>query len=271
MPPGYEQVFADLLSRANRANVSFYGIDVRGLQLSTPARAAPAPRSPTPATISASQRQAGSETAVTREQATQDDTMQTSMRSDVVETLDAPLDEHRRLPRHPDERLRPAARAHRGGHPRLLRGVLRPVRAAGARAVPQDRGARRAQGRAGAVAQPATTRRRPSRPGRPRSRPSLPGRAADRLRGAEPLLPLRAADGGPFDCLIKVEASLAKAEFKETAAQDGPAPGKHRARRPRARRERRRRRDLRPGRRARRHPGAGRGRARRRRCRSPAG
>ena len=33
--PGYEHVFADLQSRANRANVSFYAIDVRGLQLST--------------------------------------------------------------------------------------------------------------------------------------------------------------------------------------------------------------------------------------------
>ena len=28
-------MFADLQSRANRANVSFYAIDVRGLQLST--------------------------------------------------------------------------------------------------------------------------------------------------------------------------------------------------------------------------------------------
>ena len=34
VPAGYEQVFTELLSRANRANVSFYGIDVRGLQLS---------------------------------------------------------------------------------------------------------------------------------------------------------------------------------------------------------------------------------------------
>jgi VWFA-related protein len=88
IPPGYEHVFSDLLSRANRANVSFYGIDVRGLQLSTQLGSSGEALSQT-AAISAQQRLSGSgdSTPVTREEATQDDTLQTSFRSDVVATL----------------------------------------------------------------------------------------------------------------------------------------------------------------------------------------
>ena len=58
VPPGYEHVFADLQSRANRANVSFYGIDVRGLQLSTQLGSSGAALA-SAAAISAQQREAG--------------------------------------------------------------------------------------------------------------------------------------------------------------------------------------------------------------------
>ena len=85
-PPGYEQVFADLLSRANRANVSFYGIDVRGLQLSSQLGGSGAALA-TAAAISDQQRSAVAGTPVSREQMTQDDAVQTSLRSDVVDTL----------------------------------------------------------------------------------------------------------------------------------------------------------------------------------------
>ena len=86
VPAGYEIVFADLQSRANRANVSFYGIDVRGLQLSSNLSSSGAALA-SAAAISEQQRNSGSGSPVTREQATQDDTTQSSMRSDVVDTL----------------------------------------------------------------------------------------------------------------------------------------------------------------------------------------
>jgi len=84
--PGYENVFADLLSRANRANVSFYGLDVRGLQMSSQLGGSGAALA-SAATLSDQQRAAGSGMPVNREQATQDDVVQTSLRSDVVDTL----------------------------------------------------------------------------------------------------------------------------------------------------------------------------------------
>ena len=86
VPVGYENAFGGLLSRANRANVSFYGIDVRGLQLSTQLGSSGAALA-TAAALSEQQRSAGSGTAVNREQATQDDVVQSSMRSDAVDTL----------------------------------------------------------------------------------------------------------------------------------------------------------------------------------------
>jgi VWFA-related protein len=86
VPAGYENVFAGLLSRANRSNVSFYGIDVRGLQLSSQLSSSGAALAAA-AALSDQQRNAGSGTAVNREQATQDDTVQSSMRSDAVDSL----------------------------------------------------------------------------------------------------------------------------------------------------------------------------------------
>ena len=99
-----------------------------------------------------------------------------------------PLHQHGRLPRHPDERLRQAARPHRGGHPRLLRGLLRALGPGGAGAVPQDRGARHAQGRAGAV---ALRLLHDAAHGGRGVRGLRRGAAPGRLRGAQPLLPLR--------------------------------------------------------------------------------
>ena len=88
VPPGYEHVFADLQSRANRANVSFYGIDVRGLQLSTQLGSSGMALSNTAAISAQNALNSGGGTAVSREEMTQDDTLQTSFRSDVVDTLD---------------------------------------------------------------------------------------------------------------------------------------------------------------------------------------
>jgi VWFA-related protein len=88
VPPGYEHVFADLQSRANRANVTFYGIDVRGLQLSTQLGSSGTALSNTAAISAQNALSSGGGMAVSREEMTQDDTLQTSFRSDVVDTLD---------------------------------------------------------------------------------------------------------------------------------------------------------------------------------------
>ena len=86
--PGYEHVFADLQSRANRANVSFYAIDVRGLQLSTQLGSTGNALSNTAAISAQNALNSGGGVAVSRGEMTQDDTLQTSLRSDVVDTLD---------------------------------------------------------------------------------------------------------------------------------------------------------------------------------------
>ncbi len=186
VPPGYEHVFADLQSRANRANVSFYGIDVRGLQLSTQLGSSGAALATT-AAISAQQRQAdGGAGHPGAGDAGRHDADEPAVRRG--RRPRPPLDQHGRLPRDADERLRPAPRPHRRGHPRLLRGLLRALVADGAGRVPQDRGARRPQGRARAV---ALRLLHDAAHGRRGVRGVRRGAAPGRLRGAEPLLPLR--------------------------------------------------------------------------------
>ena len=75
IPPGYEHVFAELQSRANRSNVSFYALDVRGLQLSGDLGSSGAALSSAVA-ISAQQAHSSGGTPVTREEMTQDDVAQ---------------------------------------------------------------------------------------------------------------------------------------------------------------------------------------------------
>ena len=211
VPPGYEHVFADLQSRANRANVSFYGIDVRGLQLSTQLGSSGAALA-TAAAISAQQSQAGSESAATREQMTQDDTLQTSLRSDVVDTL-AHLSTSTGgfLVTQTNDFGRPLARIAED-----IRGYYEASYVPSTPAAPgqfrkiEVRVARkdaRVQSRSGYYTTP-------------------PGAAGAFAAFAEAQLPSdfevlsrfyrfgREANG-PFDCLIKVEASLAKAEFRQ--------------------------------------------------------
>jgi VWFA-related protein len=210
VPPGYEHVFADLQSRANRANVSFYGIDVRGLQLSTQLGSSGAALATT-AAISASQRHAGSEGPATRQQMTQDDTMQTSLRSDVVDTL-AHLSTSTGgfLVTQTNDFGRPLARIAED-----IRGYYEASYVPSAPAAPgqfrkiEVRVARkdvRVQSRSGYYTTP-------------------PAAAGAFAAFAETQLPsdfevlshfyrFGREGSGPFDCLIKVEASLAKAEFK---------------------------------------------------------
>jgi VWFA-related protein len=209
VPAGYEQVFADLQSRANRANVSFYAIDVRGLQLSTQLGSSGAALA-SAAVISAQQRESGGAgSPATREQMTQDDTVQTSMRSDVVETLSLlSTSTGGFLVTQTNDFGRPLARIAED-----IRGYYEASYVPSAPAAPgqfrriEVRVARkdaRVQSRSGYHTTP-------------------PGAAFEALSEAQ--LPSDfevlsrfyrfGSAGGPFDCLIKVEASLAKAEFRE--------------------------------------------------------
>jgi VWFA-related protein len=225
VPPGYENVFADLLSRANRGNVSFYGIDVRGLQMSaqlgqTGAALASA------ATISESQRQAGSEGAVTRNQATQDDVMLSSFRSDVVDTMSQ------------------LSGATGGFHVTQTNDFGRPL----ARIDEDLRGYYEASYVPSAAPAPGQFRkievrvarkdvRVQSRGGYYTSPPAAAGAAALAALAATELpsdLELRSRfyhfgrpdSGAPFDCLIKAEVSLARAEFREADSGAGRLTGK---------------------------------------------
>jgi VWFA-related protein len=212
VPPGYEHVFADLQSRANRSNVSFYGIDVRGLQLATQLGSSGAALA-TAAAISAQQRESGSGgSPATREQMTQDDTLQSSLRSDVVDTL-AHLSTSTGgfLVTQTNDFGRPLARIAED-----IRGYYEASYVQSAPAAPgqfrkiEVRVARkdaRVQSRSGYYTTP-------------------PGAAGAFAAFAEAQLPadfevlshfyrFGREGSGPFDCLIKVEASLAKAEFRQ--------------------------------------------------------
>ena len=210
VPPGYEHVFADLQSRANRANVSFYGIDVRGLQLSTQLGSSGAALATT-AAISAQQRQADGG-PVSRDQVTQDDTMQTSLRSDVVDALGhLSTSTGGFLVTQTNDFGRPLARIGED-----IRGYYEASYVPSSPTAPGEfrkievRVARkdvRVQSRSGYYTTPPTA-------------------AGAFAAFAEAQLPadfevlsrfyrFGREGGGPFDCLIKVEASLAKAEFRQ--------------------------------------------------------
>jgi VWFA-related protein len=212
VPPGYEHVFAELLSRANRANVSFYGIDVRGLQLSTQLGSSGAALA-TAAALSAQQRDSGTGgSAATREQMTQDDTMQTSLRSDVVDTL-AHLSTSTGgfLVTQTNDFGRPLARIAEDIHGYYEASYVPSVPAAPGQfrkiEVRVARKDARVQSRSGYYTTP-------------------PAAGGDFAVFAGAQLPSdfevrgrsyrfgREGDG-PFDCLIKVEASLAKTEFRQ--------------------------------------------------------
>jgi VWFA-related protein len=220
-PPGYEHVFADLQSRANRANVSFYGIDVRGLQLATQLASSGAALA-TAAAISAQQRQADGG-PVAREQLTQDDTMQTSLRSDVVDALGhLSTSTGGFLVTQTNDFGRPLARIGED-----IRGYYEASYVPSTPAAPgqfrriEVRVARKdvhVQSRSGYYTTPPTA-----------------AGAFAAFAGAE--LPsdfetlsrfyhFGREGGGPFDCLIKVEASLAKAEFRPDPEKKGRLSGK---------------------------------------------
>jgi VWFA-related protein len=216
VPPGYEHVFADLQSRANRANVSFYGIDVRGLQLSTQLGSSGAALA-TAAAISAQQRQADGG-PVAREQLTQDDTLQTSLRSDVVDALGhLSTSTGGFLVTQTNDFGRPLARIGED-----IRGYYEASYVPSSPAAPgafrkiEVRVARKdvhVQSRSGYYTTPPTA----AGAFAAFAEAQLPSDFEVRSRfyrfGRE--------GGGPFDCLIKVEASLARAEFR-------PAPEKGR-------------------------------------------
>jgi VWFA-related protein len=227
VPPGYEQVYADLLSRANRANVSFYALDVRGLQLSAQLGESGNALSKA-ATISQSQRQDGSANAagVTRSQATQDDVMLSSFRGDVVDTM-AQLsaatggfhvtqtnDFGKALARI-DEDLHGYYEASYVPVAAPAAGQFHKVE------VRVDRKDVRVQSRSGYYASAAA----------PAGATALAALTGTDLPSA---LDVRSrfyhfgqpVGGGPFECLIKSEVSLAKAEFKEQDGAVGRFAGK---------------------------------------------
>jgi VWFA-related protein len=218
VPAGYENVFADLQSRANRANVSFYGIDVRGLQLATQLGSSGAALS-SAALISAQQRDSGSGgNAATRDQMTQDDTVQTSMRSDVVDTLTRlSTSTGGFLVTQTNDFDRPLARIAED-----IRGYYEASYAPSAAAAPgqfrkiEVRVARkdvRVQSRSGYFTTP------------PGATAAFAGLAEAQLPSDFEVLSrfyrFGREGGGPFDCLIKVEASLGKAEFREDPGKMG--------------------------------------------------
>ena len=211
VPPGYEHVFSDLLSRANRANVSFYCIDVRGLQIATQLGSSGEALSAT-AAISSQQRLSGlGANPATREEVTQDDTLQTSFRSDVVAALShlssgtggflvtATNDFGRALLRISED----SRSYYEASYTPAVPGAPGQFRRIEVRVARKDV---RVQSRSGYY----TTS------------------AALLAAFAEKELPvdfeLRTAfyrfdrqGGGPFDCLVKLEASLDKAEFRADA------------------------------------------------------
>ncbi len=215
--PGYEQVFADLLSRANRANVSFYAVDVRGLQLSTELGSSGTALATT-AAISAqnSALNAGGGVAVSRGEATQDDTLQTSLRSDVVDTLDnLSKSTGGFLVTQTNDFGKPLARIGED-----IRGYYE------AFYTPSNPGTP-GQFRKIEVSLTRKDLKVQSRSGYYTSPPSAAG-VFEAFAGAQ--LPadfeLRShfyrfgrEDGGSFDCLVKIEASLAQAQFKEDPAK----------------------------------------------------
>ena len=189
VPSGYENMFADLLSRANRANVSFYGIDVRGLQLSSQLGSSGAALA-NAAALSEQQRNAAG-SAVNREQVTQDDMVQSSMRSDVVDTLQQLSNSTGGfLVTQTNDFGRPLARIaedirgyyEAGYTPRPPR---RPGSSGGSRC------ASRARTCASSRAAATTRRRRPRRSRSPRSPPCPRRSLPQRLRAAQPGVPFR--------------------------------------------------------------------------------
>ena len=216
--PGYEHVFADLQSRANRANVSFYAIDVRGLQLSTQLGSTGNALSNTAAISAQNALNSGGGVAVSREEMTQDDTLQTSLRSDVVDTLDnLSTSTGGFLVTQTNDFGKPLARIGED-----IRGYYE------AFYVPSAPGAP-GQFRKVEVRVTRKDARVQSRSGYYTTPPTAAGAFAA-FAGAQ--LPadfevhshffrFGREDAGPFDCLVKIEASLTKAEFK-------PAPEKGR-------------------------------------------
>lgn len=219
--PGYEHVFADLQSRANRANVSFYGIDVRGLQLSTQLASSGAALA-TAAAISAQQRQADGG-PVAREQLTQDDTMQTSLRSDVVDALGhLSTSTGGFLVTQTNDFGRPLARIAED-----IRGYYEASYVPSTPAAPgQFRKIEVRLARQDAHVQ--------SRSGYYTTPPTAAGAFAAFAGAALPsdfevrgrFYHFGREGGDPFDCLIKVEASLAGAEFREDPEKKGRLAGK---------------------------------------------
>ncbi|HSD67409.1 MAG TPA: VWA domain-containing protein [Vicinamibacteria bacterium] len=212
VPPGYEHVFADLQSRANRANVSFYGIDVRGLQLSTQLASSGAALATT-AAISAQQREAGSGGgAVNREQMTQDDTMQSSLRSDVVDALG-----------HLSTSTGGFLVTQTNDFGRALARIAEEIRGYYEASYVPSRPAAPGEFRKIEVRVARKDVRVQSRSGYYTTPPAAAGAFA---AFAEAQLPadfevrsrfyrFGREGGGPFDCLIKIEASLAEAAFRE--------------------------------------------------------
>jgi VWFA-related protein len=216
--PGYEHVFADLQSRANRANVSFYAIDVRGLQLSTQLGSTGNALANTAAVSAQNALNAGGSQAVSRGEATQDDTLQTSLRSDVVDTLDnLSKSTGGFLVTQTNDFGKPLSRIGED-----IRGYYEAFYVPSTPGMP-------GQFRKIEVRVTRKDAKVQSRSGYYTSPPSAAG-AFEAFVGAQ--LPsdfevrshfyrFGREEGGPFDCLIKIEASLAQAQFK-----DDPAKGR---------------------------------------------
>jgi VWFA-related protein len=215
--PGYEQVFADLLSRANRANVSFYAVDVRGLQLSTELGSTGNALTNT-AAISAQNNalNAGGGVAVSRGEATQDDTLQTSLRSDVVDTLDnLSKSTGGFLVTQTNDFGKPIARIgedirgyYEASYVPSTPGAPGQFRKIEVRVTRKDT---KVQSRSGYYTSP------------PSAAPAFEGFADSQLPSdfdvRSHFYRFGREESGPFDCLVKIEASLAQAQFKEDPAK----------------------------------------------------
>ena len=146
VPKNLEEVFKTAISEANRANVTVYSVDARGL---SSARDSDATRDQLLQAARTSQQQMAKRGsgAVSVDEVMIAENAEESLRANVQESLERAGAKHRRLPHRQHQRLQAVDGARRHRHRQLLRGGVRAGRAGARRQVPQDRREGHAPGR----------------------------------------------------------------------------------------------------------------------------
>ena len=138
VPKNLEEVFKTTISEANRANVTVYSVDARGL---SSARDSDASRDQLLQAARTSQQQMAKRGAgaVSNDEVMIAENAEESLRANVQESLNEFAQEHRRVSHRQHQRLQAGDGAHRHRHRQLLRGGLRAGGAGVRRQVPEDR------------------------------------------------------------------------------------------------------------------------------------